>query len=90
MKLQKCKTKFRMYQCHIGGKVLNEWDVRALKDSLGNLKTRKSTSRRILSGTLSKNPENSELEPKFKIQSFQSVEFSIDNQFDKHVKNLRR
>ena len=67
MKLQKCKTKFRMYQCHIGGKVLNEWDVRALKDSLGNLKTRKSTSRRILSGTLSKNSENSELEPTFKI-----------------------
>ena len=40
-------------------------DVRALKDALENLNTQKSTSRRILSGTKSKNSENSELNPKF-------------------------
>ena len=39
--------------------VMNE-DVRAQKDALENLKTRKSTSRRILTGILSK---NSELKP---------------------------
>ena len=36
-------------------------DVRALKDALEN--TRNSTSRRILTGILSKNSENSELKP---------------------------
>ena len=38
-------------------------DVRAQKDALENLNTRKSTSRRILTGILSKNFENSELKP---------------------------
>ena len=38
-------------------------DVRALKDALENLSTRKSTSRRILTGILSKNSEKSELKP---------------------------
>ena len=38
--------------------VMNE-DVRALKDSLESLNTRKSTSRRILTGILSNNSENS-------------------------------
>ena len=38
-------------------------DVRALKDALENLNTRHSTSRRILTGILSKNSENSELKP---------------------------
>ena len=38
---------------------MNE-DVRAFKDALEN--TRKSTSRRILTGILSKNSENSELD----------------------------
>ena len=33
-------------------------DVRAQKDALENLNTRKSTSRRILRGILSKNSEN--------------------------------
>ena len=41
---------------------MNE-DVRALKGALENLNTGKSTSRRILTGILSKNSENSELEP---------------------------
>ena len=35
---------------------MNE-DVGELKDALGNLNTRKSTSRRILTGILSKNSE---------------------------------
>ena len=39
---------------------MNE-DVRALKDVLENLNTRKSTLRRILTGILLKNFENSEL-----------------------------
>ena len=39
---------------------LNE-DVRALKDAFENLNTPKSTSRRILTGILSKYFENSEL-----------------------------
>ena len=59
--------------------VKNE-DVRVLKDALENLNTRKSTSRRILPRILSKHSEN-----------FQCVlvKFLIDNQFDKHAKNLR-
>ena len=39
---------------------MNE-DVRAFKDALKNLDTRKSTLRRILIGILLKNSENSEL-----------------------------
>ena len=38
-------------------------DVRALKDALENLNTRNSTSKRIPTGILSKNSENSELKP---------------------------
>ena len=59
---------------------------RALKDALENLNTGNSTSRRILTGILSK---NSELEAKFNIWSFQCAEFSIDNQFDKFIPNQR-
>ena len=50
---------FRTSQCQEGDEV-NEADVRAQKDTLENLNTRKSTSRRILTGILSK---NSELKP---------------------------
>ena len=39
-------------------------DVMALKDALETLNTRKNTSRRILTGILSKNSENSQLKPK--------------------------
>ena len=53
--------------------VTNE-DVKALKDTLENLNTQMSTSRRILSGIVSKNSENYELKPKFKIQSFLACE----------------
>ena len=49
---------FRMSQFQDGDE-----DVRALKDALENLNTRKSTSRRTLTGILSKNSENSELKP---------------------------
>ena len=43
-------------------------DIMALKDALENLNTQKSTSRRILSGMLLKNSENSELKrKKFKL-----------------------
>ena len=45
---------------------MNE-DVRALKDALENLNTPMSTTRRILSGILSKNSENYKLKPKFKL-----------------------
>ena len=38
-------------------------DVRAQKDALENLNTQKSTSRRILTGILSKNFDHSELKP---------------------------
>ena len=37
-------------------------DVGALEDTLENLNSRKSTSRRILTGILSRHSENSELE----------------------------
>ena len=49
-------------QCQDGDEVWNVMneDVRAQKDALENLNTRKSTSRRILTGILSK---NSELKP---------------------------
>ena len=46
--------------------VTNE-DVKALKDALENLNTQMSTSRSILSGIFSKNSENYELKPKFKL-----------------------
>ena len=46
--------------------VTNE-DVKALKDALENLNTKMSTSRSILSGIFSKNSENYELKPKFKL-----------------------
>ena len=45
---------------------MNE-DVRELKDTLGNLNTRKNTSRRILTGILSK---NSELKPNLSSKLF--------------------
>ena len=54
---------------------MNE-DVRALKDALGYLNIRKSTSRRNLSGIFSRSSENYELKSKFKL------EFSVDKQFD--------
>ena len=38
-------------------------DVMVLKDALENLSTLKSTSRRILTGILLKNSENSEFKP---------------------------
>ena len=50
---------FRTSQCQDGDEVLNVMneDVRAEKDALENLNRRKSTSRRILTGILSKNSE---------------------------------
>ena len=55
-------TTFRTSQCQDCDEVLNVMneDVRAQKDALENLNTRKSTTRRILTGILSK---NSELKP---------------------------
>ena len=57
MKLQKCHGNL----AHVS---VLRWqqseDIRALKDALENLTTQKSTSRRILSGMLLKNSENSE------------------------------
>ena len=55
---------FRASQCQDGDEenAVNE-DVRAQKDTLENLNTRQSTSRRILTRILSKNFENSELKP---------------------------
>ena len=46
--------------------VMNE-DIRSSKDALEDLNTHRSTSRRILSGIFSKNSENYELKPKFKL-----------------------
>ena len=57
--------------------VMNK-DVRALRDDLENLNTRKRTSRRILSGILSKNSQTHELNPKCRLYSFQCMQFSID------------
>ena len=66
---------------------MNE-DVRAQKDALENLNTRKSTSRRILTGILSK---NSELKPN--LSSKRSREGSSQSMQSrnhiKHVKNPR-
>ena len=49
---------FRKTQCQDGDEMNR--DVRALKDGLENLNTRESTSRRILTGILSKNSELTE------------------------------
>ena len=54
---------------------MNE-DIRALKDALENLNTHRSTW--MLSGIFSKNSENYELKPKFKLKTFQCARFSID------------
>ena len=43
-----------------------------------NLTTRKSTSRGILAGILTKTSETSKLTPKYMLETFQCVEFSID------------
>ena len=53
----------------VSAKMAAKWRYdRALKDALENLNTQKSTSRRILSGMLLKNSENSELiSQKFKL-----------------------
>ena len=50
---------------------MNE-DVRPQKDALENLNTRKSTSRRILTGILSKNSKNSEFKPNFRFKISES------------------
>ena len=52
---------FRMSQCQDGDEVLNVMneDARVYKDALENLNTQKSTSRRILTGILSKNSKRS-------------------------------
>ena len=52
-------------------------DVRAAKDTLENLKIRKTTSKWILTDVLSKNSETCELKPKFMFWTFQCVELSI-------------
>ena len=66
MKLQNyhMMAAFRTSQCQDIDEVLKcrEYkDIRSQKDALENLNTRKSTSRTILTGILSKNFENSEL-----------------------------
>ena len=48
---------------------MNE-DFMALKDALENLNTLKSTSRRILTGILLKNSENSEVKPNLSSKRF--------------------
>ena len=62
---------------------MNE-DVRTLR----NLTTRKSTSRGILADILTKTSETCKLTPKYMLETFQCVEFSIDH-YDKHIKNPR-
>ena len=57
---------------------MNE-DVRAQKDALENLNTQKSTSRRILTGILSKNFENSELKP-----NLRSINISLSGVLDRY------
>ena len=57
---------------------MNE-DVRAQKDALENLNTQKSTSRRILTGILSENFENSELKP-----NLRSINISLSGVLDRY------
>ena len=64
-------------------------DAREFKDASENLNTRKSAAKKILTGIWLKNFENYERKPKFMPWIFHCVEFSIDNQFDKSVKNQR-
>ena len=59
--------------------------VRALKDTLENLNTWKSTSKRILTGICRKILKNMNLS-QFKLWTFESVEFLINMIQDKHVK----
>ena len=57
---------------------MNE-DARAYKDALENLNTPKSTSRRILTGILSENFENSELKP-----NLRSINISLSGVLDRY------
>ena len=79
---------FCMCQCQDGDevlKVMNE-DVRTKKDTLENLNTQKSTSRRILTGILLKKFWTY---AKFKLQTFERGEFSINTIQDIHVKKSK-
>ena len=51
----------------------------AQKDALENLNTQKSTSRRILTGILSENFENSELKP-----NLRSINISLSGVLDRY------
>jgi len=64
---------------------MNE-DVRAEKDALENLNTRKSTSRRILTGILSK---NSELKPNLRSKHLREWSSPSIQSRNEHVKNPR-
>ena len=57
---------------------MNE-DVMAQKDALENLNTQKSTSRRILTGILSENFENSKLKP-----NLRSINISLSGVLDRY------
>ena len=54
-------------------------DVMAQKDALENLNTQKSTLRRILTGILSENFENSELKP-----NLRSINISLSGVLDRY------
>jgi len=55
---------------------MNE-DVMAVKDALENLNTLKSTSRRILTGILLKNCENSEFKPNLSSKCLREWSFRL-------------
>ena len=74
---------FRTSQFHDGVE-----DVRALKDASENLNTRNSTSRRILTGILSKNSENSELKPYLNSKLLRAC--VILDRYDKARKNMSK
>ena len=57
----------RSLRSNLGGIDPDKLYRATLTDALENLNTQMSTSRRILSGIFSKNSENYELKPKFKL-----------------------
>ena len=83
---------FRTSQGQDGDEVytIHECRWQGIKRALENLNTRKSESRKILTGILSKNSESSELKPNLSSQRLREKSLSIDTIQDKQGKHVKK
>ena len=94
-KCENCKiamATFRTSQGQDGDEVytIHEWRWQGIKRALENLNTRKSESRKILTGILSKNSESSELKPNLGSKRLREKSLSIDTIQDKQGKHVKK